>query len=54
MTTPNNTSDKDFDAVKFMRDQRDRLSALLAGMSTSEIITYFKKIKEESNVKPCT
>jgi hypothetical protein len=54
MTTPNNTSDKDFDAVKFMRDQRDRLSALLADMSTSEIIAYFKKIKEESNIKPCT
>lgn len=53
MTTTNSSSDKEFDAVKFMRDQRDRLGDLLSGMSTTEILAYFKKIKEESKVKPC-
>ncbi len=54
MTTPNNTAGNDFDAVKFMRDQRDRLSSILAEMTTSEIVAYFKKIKEESSIKPST
>ncbi len=54
MKNPNNITVKDFDAVKFMHDQRDRLSALLSGMSTAEIVAYFKKVKKESSIKPST
>lgn len=43
---------KDFDAVKFMREQRDKLSAELNKMSKEEIIAYFKKIRSQSRVKP--
>lgn len=45
---------KDFDAVKFMREQRDKLSAELNKMSKKEIIAYFKKIRSESKIKPRT
>lgn len=44
--------EKDFDAVKFMREQRDKLSAELSIMSKEEIIAYFKKIRLQSSVKP--
>lgn len=43
---------KDFDAVNFMREQRDRLNTELINMSKKEIIAYFKKIRLESKVKP--
>jgi hypothetical protein len=43
---------KQFDAVKFAREQKDMLSAELAKMSKSEIIAYFKKVSAESQIKP--
>lgn len=43
---------KEFDAVKFSREQKDKLSAELAKMTKKEIIAYFKKVRLESNVKP--
>ena len=33
---------KPFDAVKFMREQRDKLSEKLSKMTKEEIIEYFK------------
>jgi len=48
------TIKKTFDAVKFMREQRQRLSEKLAKMTKEEIIEYFKKKKNENSVKPCT
>jgi hypothetical protein len=47
------TTEKQFDAVKFMRQQRDKLSEKLSKMSKSEILEYFKNIKTETSVKPC-
>ena len=47
------TNNKQFDAVKFMRDQRDNLSEKLSKMTKAEIIEYFKKRKAELTVKPC-
>jgi hypothetical protein len=47
------TIKKTFDAVKFMREQRQRLSEKLAKMTKDEIIEYFKKKKTENSVKPC-
>ncbi|MBP6625129.1 MAG: hypothetical protein KA198_08145 [Chitinophagaceae bacterium] len=49
MTT---TTDKQFDAVKFMRQQREKLSEKLSKMTKKEIVEYFKKRKLESHVKP--
>jgi hypothetical protein len=46
-------TNKPFDAVAFMRQQRDLLSAKLAKMTTEEIIAYFKNRALQSSVKPC-
>ena len=47
------TIEKTFDAVKFMRTQRDQLSEKLSKMTKDEIIAYFRKRKLENPVKPC-
>lgn len=44
--------DKNFDAVQFMREQRQKLSAKLSKMTKGEIIEYFRKKKLENTVKP--
>lgn len=44
--------EKDFDAVKFMRQQRDRLSKKLSKMTKEEIVEYFQKKKDKSTPKP--
>ncbi|QTY27899.1 hypothetical protein [Flavobacterium sp. CS20] len=43
---------KEFDAVKFAREQKDKLSEVLSKMSKEEIVAYFKKIRLESRIKP--
>ena len=47
------TTDKTFDAVRFMRQQRDRLSEKLSKMTTEEILEYFKNQNDQTTVKPC-
>jgi hypothetical protein len=47
------TMNKSFDAVGFMRQQRDLLSAKLSRMTKEEIIAYFKNRALQSHVKPC-
>jgi hypothetical protein len=46
------TTEKQFDAVKFMRQQRDKLSEKLSKMTKEQIVEYFKKRKVESSTKP--
>lgn len=46
------TTDKTFDAVKYMREQRQKLSEKLSNMTKEEIIEYFRKKKFENPVKP--
>ena len=46
------TTEKTFDAVKFMREQRDKLSAKLSKMTKAEIVEYFKHKKLENLTKP--
>lgn len=46
------TIDKKFDAVKYMREQRQRLSEKLSKMTKEEIIEYFRKKKLENTIKP--
>jgi hypothetical protein len=45
--------EKQFDAVKFMRQQRDKLSDKLSKMTKDEIVEYFKRRKVETSIKPC-
>lgn len=46
------TTEKTFDAVKFMRQQRDKLSEVLSKMTKEEILEYFKKRKTQMTIKP--
>ena len=46
------TIEKEFDAVKFMRQQRDKLSEKLSKMTKTEIVKYFEKRKTEATIKP--
>ena len=46
------TIKKTFDAVKFMRDQREKLSEKLSKMTKEEIVEYFRKKKLENSTKP--
>lgn len=46
------TTEKSFDAVKFMRQQRDELSEKLSKMTKTEILEYFKKRQTQNTVKP--
>ena len=57
MKTKNKTegttrSTEKFDAVKFMREQRDRISKDTADMSTEEIIEYFNSRRPKKRIKP--
>ena len=45
-------SEKTFDAVKFMREQRDKFSAMFSQMTKEEIIDYLQKTQIETNVRP--
>jgi len=49
MTT---TAKKAFDAVQFMRDQREKLSEKLSKMSKEDIVAYFRRKQAESSTKP--
>lgn len=44
---------KEFDAVQFMREQRQLLSDKLANMTKAEIVAYFGKKRMEKGIKPC-
>lgn len=46
------TTKKTFDAVKFMREQRDKLSENLSKMTKAEIVEYFKLRELENSTKP--
>lgn len=43
MKTKKNIKKKTFDAVKFMREQRDRISKDIMHLSPEEIVAYFEK-----------
>ena len=42
-----------FNAVLFMRQQRDRLSEKLSKMTKAEVVEYFRKKAIETTEKPC-
>ncbi len=47
------TTEKQFDAVKFMRQEREKLSEKLSKLTKKEIVEYFNKRKLETQTKPC-
>lgn len=47
------TTEKQFEAVKYMRQQREKLSDKLSKMSKTEIVEYFRNKKLVSKIKPC-
>jgi hypothetical protein len=48
----NETIIKDFHAVDYMREIRDKISAEIADMSKDEILRYFREYKPKERVKP--
>jgi hypothetical protein len=46
------TTEKTSDTVKFMRQERDKLSEKLSKMPKEEIIEYFNKRKSQTIIKP--
>jgi hypothetical protein len=48
-----NTTEKQFDAVNFMRQQREKLTQKLSKMTKAEMLEYFKNRKAASTIKPC-
>lgn len=45
------TTEKTFDAVKFMRQEREKISKELVNLSNGEILDYFKKKRTEKSQK---
>jgi len=45
-------SKKDFDAVKYMREQRKSLSEKLTQMTKSEVVEYFRNKQLKYRIKP--
>jgi len=48
-----NKNKEAFDAVLFMRQQRNRLSEMLSKMTKAEVVEYFRKKAMETTIKPC-
>lgn len=46
------TEKKTFDAVKFMREQRDRISKDIMNLSPEEIVKYFESKKGKAKINP--
>ena len=46
------TTEKTFDSVDYMRQQRDKLSLKLGKMSKDELIEYFRNIKKQVKIRP--
>lgn len=49
MKTKKKNTKKTFDAVKFMREQRDRISKDIMNLSPQEIVKYFEKRGRDKN-----
>lgn len=52
MKTKEKDTKKTFDAVLFMREQRDRISKDIMNLSPAEIVQYFEQNKNRKQIKP--
>lgn len=48
----NKVSEQKFDAVKYMREQRDKISNSLADLSPEQILKHFEEVKNSTNIRP--
>jgi hypothetical protein len=48
------TADKSFDAVNYMRQERDKISKELINLSNEEILEHFRKKRNKSPQKAST
>ncbi len=51
MKTKEKDTKKSFDAVKFMREQRDRISKEIMNLTPEEIVEYFEKKSGTASAK---
>ena len=51
MKIKENNKKNTFDAVKYMREQRDRISKDIMNLSPEEIVKYFDKKHDKSSIK---
>lgn len=51
MKTKKTNIKKTFDAVKFMRNQRDRISKDIMNLSPEEIVEYFEQKRHKMQLK---
>ena len=49
----NETVKKDFDAVGYMRQMRDKISNDIADLSKEQILEYFKNNRPKERIIPC-
>lgn len=52
MKTKVKNTKKTFDAVKFMREQRDRISKEIMDLSPEEIVKYFERKSRKDRIRP--
>jgi len=52
MKTKEKNTKKSFDAVKFMRQQRDRISKEIMNLSPEETVKYFENKSGKASSKP--
>jgi hypothetical protein len=45
--------EKEFHAVTYMREMRDKISADIADLSIEQILEYFKKKRPKDRIIPC-
>lgn len=46
------TTEKKFDAVKYMREQREKITEKMSKMTKAEIVEYFRQKKLQASTKP--
>lgn len=52
MKSKDKKSEKTFDAVKFMREQRDRITEDIMHLSPEEIVKYFEQKMKNKRIQP--
>ncbi|MFA6924993.1 MAG: hypothetical protein WC223_12175 [Bacteroidales bacterium] len=53
MKTKKEKKEKIFDAVKFMRQVREKISLELVGLTTEQILEYFRNREKKERIMPC-
>lgn len=52
MKTKDKPTEETFDVVKFMREQRDRITKNIMDLSPEEIVKYFEQKRSKDGVRP--